>query len=276
MPLPVWASPTGSTIWGVGDGGGAVLSAAFGGIGVAPVSGGISGPFPGASAAIYLDGSLTPTDLSALPSGWTADDAYTFHWQTICFGATDTIDMNLTSLATTVSHTGPDGGDVVIDSPLTGCSVAVLIGIANSTITVAMFSVTGFGPFFGDLTGASPPQPTYTWFEGTYTAGATPSVTSVTPASGSVAGGQTVTIRGEGFLAATGVTFGGTPAASYAITNDTEMTVVTPSHLSGAVDVEVLSVAVGTGLYTFVVETLRLPNMPVNTPIFQGGGGKRR
>ncbi len=100
-------------------------------------------------------------------------------------------------------------------------------------------------------------------------------VTSVIPASGSVAGGQHVTIRGTGLLSGSGVEFGGIAATSFVIVNDTTVTAVTPSHLTGVVDVEVLGAAVGDDLYTFVVETLRLPQMPVNTPIFQGGGNPK-
>ncbi len=107
----------------------------------------------------------------------------------------------------------------------------------------------------------------------TYTA---PSVISITPSSGSVSGGQAVTIRGGGFTAATGVTFGGTAATAVVIVDDETMTAVTPAHLSGIIDVEVLSVAIGTGLYTYVLDTIRLPPMPTRTPIQQGGSKRGR
>jgi hypothetical protein len=110
----------------------------------------------------------------------------------------------------------------------------------------------------------------------TYTTPTVPAVTSVTPSSGSINGGQSVTIRGEGFTAATGVEFGGIAATSVVIVDDATITAVTPAHLSGLVDVEVLSVATGVGLYTYVVETIRLPPMPVRSTMTQGGARPQR
>lgn len=110
----------------------------------------------------------------------------------------------------------------------------------------------------------------------TYTTPVTPVVTSVVPSSGSVSGGQQVTIFGEGFTGATQVEFGGSPATSVVVVDDTHITAVTPAHLSGTVDVEVLTVATGTGLYTYVLDTIKLPPMPVRTPMTQGGGKRGR
>jgi hypothetical protein len=66
-------------------------------------------------------------------------------------------------------------------------------------------------------------------------------VTAVSPASGSAAGGDSVTITGSGFTNATEVAFGG---ASAQITNesDTEITVTSPPG-SGTVDVTVMTPA---------------------------------
>jgi len=108
-----------------------------------------------------------------------------------------------------------------------------------------------------------------------YTPATTPAVTSVTPSSGSVSGGQAVVIVGEGFTGATDVEFGGIAATSVVVVDDTHITAVTPAHLSGLVDVEVLGVATGTGLYTYVLDTIQLPPMPTRTPMTQGGGAAR-
>lgn len=111
----------------------------------------------------------------------------------------------------------------------------------------------------------------------TYTPPFTPAVIRVNPPTGSVNGGQAVKITGIGFTAATGVTFGGTAVTSYVIVNDLVITAVTPEHASGLVDVEVLSVAIGTDLYTFVIPpSFRLDPLPERTPIQQGGIGARR
>jgi hypothetical protein len=69
-----------------------------------------------------------------------------------------------------------------------------------------------------------------------------PGVTGVTPISGLTSGGQSVTIVGSGFSAATGVSFGGV-AASFAINSDTTITATTPAHAAGTVDVTVTNTA---------------------------------
>jgi O-glycosyl hydrolase len=66
-----------------------------------------------------------------------------------------------------------------------------------------------------------------------------PSVTDVTPISGLTGGGQSVTILGSNFSGATSVSFGGVPAKSFTINSDSRITVVTPAHAVGIVDVTV-------------------------------------
>lgn len=67
----------------------------------------------------------------------------------------------------------------------------------------------------------------------TYTPPA-PTVTSVSPTSGPVSGGTTITILGTGFLAATAVSVGHLGVASYTIVNDNTITAVTnPAGAAG-------------------------------------------
>ena len=66
-----------------------------------------------------------------------------------------------------------------------------------------------------------------------------PSVTTVSPTSGSTAGGTSVTLSGSNFGSTQGlgtVTFGGTAAASYISWSATQIMCVTPAHAAGAVD----------------------------------------
>ncbi|MGD0605769.1 MAG: LamG-like jellyroll fold domain-containing protein [Streptosporangiaceae bacterium] len=73
---------------------------------------------------------------------------------------------------------------------------------------------------------------------------AAPVVTGVSPASGTVAGGDTVTVTGSGFTNATGVSFGTVAATHLAVAGDTELTVSSPAAAaSGAVDVTVTTPA---------------------------------
>jgi hypothetical protein len=66
-----------------------------------------------------------------------------------------------------------------------------------------------------------------------------PTVTSITPTTGSQAGGTAVTITGTGFLAGATVKFGGTLATNVSVVSATSITATTPAHAPGAVDVVV-------------------------------------
>ncbi|HEY3323879.1 MAG TPA: IPT/TIG domain-containing protein [Planctomycetota bacterium] len=71
-----------------------------------------------------------------------------------------------------------------------------------------------------------------------FAAGAKPSVSLVNPNTGPLAGGTAVTITGQFFTGATGVTFGGVAATSVTVVNDFQITCTTPAGASAvAVDV---------------------------------------
>jgi photosystem II stability/assembly factor-like uncharacterized protein len=73
----------------------------------------------------------------------------------------------------------------------------------------------------------------------TYTA-AVPTLSSVVPNAGTVAGGTALTITGTNFAAGqTSVTVGGSAATGVAVTGATSLTAVTPAHGAGAADVVV-------------------------------------
>jgi len=67
---------------------------------------------------------------------------------------------------------------------------------------------------------------------------AAPVVTSVSPSSGSTAGGTLVTIKGSGFLPATTVNFDTTPVVPTVI-DDSTITVTTPAYIPSAVNITV-------------------------------------
>jgi len=66
-----------------------------------------------------------------------------------------------------------------------------------------------------------------------------PTISSVTPAIGPVAGGTSVTIAGTGFNGVGAVTFGTSPATSFTINSATQITAIAPAGIPGDVDVRV-------------------------------------
>ena len=79
-------------------------------------------------------------------------------------------------------------------------------------------------------------------------------VSSASPAIGSITGGTSVSITGNGFTGASAVTFGGTPAASFTVNSDTSITATTPARAAGTVDVSVTATAgsgTGTNVFTY-------------------------
>jgi len=118
-----------------------------------------------------------------------------------------------------------------------GGTPATAVTVVNGTTLTAVTPAHAAGPVDVVVT---MPTGSFTLPAGfTYTAPAAPTVTGVTPATGSEAGGTPVTIAGTGLTGATAVTFGGVPATSVTPVSDTSVTAVTPAHAPGPVDVVV-------------------------------------
>jgi formylglycine-generating enzyme required for sulfatase activity len=74
---------------------------------------------------------------------------------------------------------------------------------------------------------------------GTFTSVAPPTLLSVTPSAGLMAGGTSVTIAGSGFYGAPTVRFGSVIAASVTVNSATQLSAVTPPSAPGTVDLSV-------------------------------------
>jgi hypothetical protein len=64
-----------------------------------------------------------------------------------------------------------------------------------------------------------------------------PAISDVRPDTGSIDGGAEVTITGHNLAAVTTVTFGGVPATAVVHVSSTTLTVTSPAHHAGPVDV---------------------------------------
>ncbi len=83
----------------------------------------------------------------------------------------------------------------------------------------------------------------------------TPTITTISPNSGTTAGGQSLTITGTNLLGTSAVTFGGTAATINGTPTSTQVMVTTPAHAAGAVNVVVTAPtgsATATNGYTYV------------------------
>ena len=91
-----------------------------------------------------------------------------------------------------------------------------------------------------------------------------PTFTSITPNSGSTAGGTAVTIVGTGFFTGTSlaVTIGGNAATGVSVTDATHIAATTPAHAAGAVWVNITNgdgqFVNTTGAYTYVVPSVSI------------------
>ena len=75
----------------------------------------------------------------------------------------------------------------------------------------------------------------------TYTASiSTPTITSISPSSGSTAGGTSITITGTNFAAGATVSVGGNACTSVVVVSATSITCTTPAGSAGAKDVVVM------------------------------------
>ncbi len=176
---------------------------------------------------------------------------------------------------TTVTSGASVYGIEVFNSSSTASTVtfngnAVSYGGTTNAITVPSTAVT---------TGAGPATISVTTAQGTATNSSyvcNPVVSTVAASSGSTAGGSTVTIAGNGFTTATGVTFGGNavPGFSNPGTSDTSLTVTTPAGTAGAVNVVVTGPSGSTGTlasgFTYIAPPTITGTIPASGPVTGG------
>src|SRR5438067_4164814 len=77
-----------------------------------------------------------------------------------------------------------------------------------------------------------------------------PTVSAISPNSGTANGGTAVTITGTGFLAGATVTLGGTAATGVTVVNSTSITATTAAHAAGTVNVVVTNTDAQSGTLT--------------------------
>ncbi|MBI3652031.1 MAG: IPT/TIG domain-containing protein [Acidobacteria bacterium] len=122
-----------------------------------------------------------------------------------------------------------------------GGTAASNINVANSTTITATTPAHAAGVV--NVVVTNPDNQSATLTNGfTYTApppAPAPTLSSVTPNSGSTVGGTSVTLAGSNFVGGATVTFGGVAATGVTVNSATSITATTPAHAAGAVNVTV-------------------------------------
>ncbi|MFE3887214.1 IPT/TIG domain-containing protein [Streptomyces lydicus] len=136
--------------------------------------------------------------------------------------------------AVTLNSTPVAGFIVVDDNTITATTPAHAAGTVQASVTVPLGTGTG-----GSFTFVPPP----------------PTITSISPNSGTTSGGTLVLITGTNFTGATAVSIAGTPVTSFQVVDDTHISAITAPHAPGTGLVSVTTpggTANGPATYTYV------------------------
>jgi len=185
--------------------------------------------------------------------------------------------------APTVTSISPSSGPLaggqavtITGTNFTGATAVTIGGTAATGVTVVTATtITATTP----AGSAGTASVLVTTPSGTYSAGAlythqaAPTVTSISPSSGSLTGGQPVTVKGTGFTGVTSVTIGGTAATAVIVTGSTSLTAITPAGSAGTASVLVTTPG-GTNsantLYTYQAGSTATALRPSSGPLAGG------
>ena len=206
--------------------------------------------FGGSVATYTVDSSTQITALAPLGTG-TVNVSVTNLGGSSATGAGNAYTYADAPVVTGVSpSSGPIAGGTTVT--ITGSNMTAASAVKFGTTNATNFNVdsatqiTATAPAHAaglvdvvvtNTAGDSPPVPG----DG-YTYIGVPTVTAVSPASGPVAGGTSVTITGTNLLAASAVKFGVTNATSYNVDSDTQITVTAPAGAAGLTNVTVTTI----------------------------------
>jgi hypothetical protein len=184
----------------------------------------------------------------------------------------------------TVSSVSPSSGPAAGGTAVTiagtnfatGATVAFGSAAATNAVVVSSTSITAITPAGG--AGAVTVTVTVSGQGGRLANGFTyivpPTVTGVSPTSGSTAGGTAVTITGTNFASGATVTFGSAAATNVVVASSTSITATTPAGSAGAVTVTVTNPGVQSGSltngFTYVVAPTLTSVSPNNGPAAGG------
>ena len=154
----------------------------------------------------------------------------------------------VTSLNTSTGATAGGTGVTISGSGFTlatsvdfGSTAGTSLVVA-SDIAIAIVSPAGTGTVNVTVTTPNGTSATSSADLFTYTSSVSPRVvTGLNMTRGATAGGTSVRISGSGFTGATSVKFGTTAGTSLVVVSDTVITIVSPAHVAGLIDITVVT-----------------------------------
>ena len=188
--------------------------------------------------------------------------------------------ITVPSVSSVSPSSGPAAGGTAITITgtnfATGATVTFGSAAATNVVVVSSTSITATTP--AGSAGAVTVTVTVSGQGGSLANGFTyivpPTVTAVSPSSGSTAGGTAVTITGTNFASGATVTFGSAAATNVVVASSTSITAATPAGSAGAVTVTVTNPGVQSGSltngFTYVVAPTVTSVSPNNGPAAGG------
>jgi len=189
---------------------------------------------------------VTALDVTAGASGSSASansgSATTTSANELIFGAN--------TVATTTGAAGSGFTSRIITSPNGDIVEDEVVTAAGSNSATA--TLTGTGPWVMQMVTFSA------------VSGPVPAVSSVSPNSGSTAGGTAVTINGTNFVTGAAVTFGGRAANNVVVVSGTQITATSPAGSAGAVTVTVTNSGGQSGSLASAFTYIAVPQLSIS------------
>jgi len=182
-------------------------------------------PFVGQSYA--MDKTLPTVSIGAPSVSSTTTGPVDF---TVTYSDTNFSSSTLANGNVTLNTTGSATGSIAVNG--TGntrtVTISAITGTGSLGISIAAGTATDTA---GNLAGAAGASGTLTVIP------PVPTVTAISPTSGSTLGGTSVTITGTNLTGATAVTVGGVAATGVSVVNATSITATSPAHAAGTASV---------------------------------------
>ena len=169
--------------------------------------------------------SVTPNGVASAPGAPTSVTASAGDAQVVLSWIAPSFTGGVAITSYSVTST-PSGFTCSVSAPTTSCTITGLINATSYVFTVIATNASSLSSTGASSNSATP-------------SATTPTLGSLTPNNGLIAGGTTITITGTNFAAGASVAIGGVAATSVVVVSSTSITAVTPAHAVGVVDVSV-------------------------------------